>query len=129
LETRNPQHKAIGDEIVKDLTRLEKRKPDYKIKILQILRKNPSASPMEVARALDRADMRLPRVTGLKKGQTLWKEIVETRYFKVLYRRVSKKVARERHLRDSQDRLNLIRWGAGVKIDDILDWDTPLQPD
>src|ERR1700722_2752196 len=87
LEKRNPQHKAIGDEIVKNLTRLEKRKPDYKIKILQFLRKSPSATPKEVARALDNADTPLPRVQGLKNKQTLWTQIDKTRYFKVLYRR------------------------------------------
>jgi len=128
LEKRNFQHKAIAGKIANDLTRLEKRKPNYKITILQILRRNPGASPIEVARALDNADMRLPKVKGLKKGQMLWKEIVGTRYFKILYRRASKKVARERHLRDCQDRLNLIIRGAGVEIADILDWDTPLQP-
>ena len=84
---------------------------------------------MEVARAMESADIRLPKVKGLKKGKTLWTDVVETRYFKVLFRRASKKVARERHLRDCQERLELIRLGVGVKIADILDWDTPLQPD
>jgi hypothetical protein len=128
LEKRNPQPKTIG-EIVEYLTRSIKRKPNYKIKILQVLMKDPEASPMKVARALDNADIPLPRLKGLKKTQTLWQDVVETRYFKVLFRRASKKVALERHLRDCQGRLELIRLSVGVKRADILNWDTPLQPD
>src|ERR1700676_2719577 len=56
LKKRNTQHKTIG-EIVKDLTTLKKSKPDYKMKILQVLMKDPKASPLKVARALDSADI------------------------------------------------------------------------
>jgi len=128
LEKRTSQHKAFG-EAVKDLANLEKRKPDYKAKIVQVLMNNPKAPKMKVARALDSAGIRLPKVKSLPKDKTLWKDIVETRYFKTLIRRASERAARAKHLRDCQERLDLIRMGAGVKIADILDLDTPLQPD
>ncbi|HET6144219.1 MAG TPA: hypothetical protein VFE02_11980 [Candidatus Acidoferrales bacterium] len=128
LGKRFPEHK-IFEELAKGMANSKKRKPDHKTKMLQVLLKDPKATPMKAARALDSAGIRLPKVNSLKKGKTLWKDIVETRYFNVLFRRTCKRVVREKHLRDCQERLELIRMGAGVKMADILDFDTPLQPD
>ena len=124
---------AIAKGLAKS-NRKKKREPRSKVqiartKMVRVLTKNPKTSKMNVAIALDNAGIMRPDVKSLRKYGRAWTAIVETRYFKTLFRRARAQVAKETHVRDCQERLELIRMGAGVKTAEILDFDSPLQPD
>jgi hypothetical protein len=126
LEKRKPRYKAIA-QITKDLAKLKKRKLDHKAKILQVLMKDPKATNMKIARALDNAGILLPERTSLSKDKRRWSEVVTMPSYKNLISRARKQVAKAARIRDWRERIDdikvgagLIRYGAG-----ILDFDPP----
>jgi hypothetical protein len=125
-EKRKLQHKTIA-KIAKGLRKLEKRKLDHKAKILQVLMKDPKATNMKIARALDNAGILLPERTSLSKDKRRWSEVVTMPSYKNLISRARKQVAKAARIRDWRERIDdikvgagLIRYGAG-----ILDFDPP----